>query len=178
MKAFTPIILIVIAAGLFFWQVQPLYGVIQEMRVQSTEYDGALQIAEEIETLRGELADTLASFSPEDSVKLETFLPTYVDNIRTVLDVSGIAAKYGIAIKDTKTGETAQEANGSGSLYSTASLSFNFSTSYTNAINFLRDIESSLRLMDIASLDIKQSATAKSGYDFSVTLHTYWIPRK
>ncbi|MEK7185648.1 MAG: hypothetical protein AAB726_03430 [Patescibacteria group bacterium] len=177
MKNLTPIILIVVAIGLFFWQVQPLYGVVQDLRAQSADYDEALDVASELEQVRGDLANKLASFSPEDLDKLEKFLPSYMDNIRTVIDVNGVAAKYNIALKNLKTSE-ASAGSGSSKVYSAASIGFDFSTSYTNAVNFLRDLETSLRLMDVRSLSVKPSAAGKTGYDFSITLNTYWIPKK
>lgn len=177
MKNLTPIILIIVAIGLFFWQVKPLYGVISDLRAQSAEYDGALEVASELEKLRGDLADKLRSFSPEDLDRLEKFLPSYMDNIRTVIDVNGVAAKYNIALKNIKTAE-ASASTGAAKAYSAASLSFDFSTSYTNAVNFLRDLETSLRLMDVRSLSVKPVAAGKTGYDFAITLNTYWIPKK
>lgn len=177
MKNLTPIILIVVAIGLFFWQVKPLYGVVQDLRTQSAEYDEALDVADELEEVRGALADKLASFSPEDLDKLEKFLPSYMDNIRTIIDVNGVAAKYNIALKNLKTSE-ASAPTGATKVYSAASVGFDFSTSYTNAVNFLRDLETSLRLMDVRSLSVKPAASGASGYNFSITLNTYWIPKK
>lgn len=177
MKNLTPIILVVVALGIFFWQVKPLYGVVNGLRAESKEYDEALLIANELEELRGDLADKLRSFSPEDLARLEKFLPSYMDNIRTVIDVNSVAAKYNIALKNIKTAEVAPP-TGAPRAFSAASIGFDFSSSYTNAVNFLRDLETSLRLMDVRSLTIKPASGAGSGYDFSIALHTYWIPKK
>ena len=177
MKNLTPIILIVVAIGLFFWQVQPLYGVVQDLRAESAEYDEALEVADELEKVRGDLADKLASFSTEDLDKLEKFLPSYMDNIRTIIDVNGVAAKYNIALKNLKTSEVSAP-TGAARAYSAASVGFDFTASYTNAVNFLRDLETSLRLMDVRSLTVKPATTGTSGYNFSMTLNTYWIPKK
>lgn len=182
MKTFTPIILIVVAVALFFWQIQPLYTNINELRAQSAEYDNALQTADELESLRAELADKLASFPQTDLQRLETFLPNHVDNVRTILDVSAIADKYDISIQNIKTAEVSAGTGGVGArAYNIASLGFSFDASYSAAANFLRDLETSLRLVDVQSLDMKVS-TDKSApsrtYEFTVTLYTYWIPKK
>jgi len=179
MKAFTPVILIGIAIGLFFWQINPTYENVKELRAQGVEYDNALSVADELDALRAELNALLDSFSQTDVSRLETFLPTNVDNIRMILDINGIAARYGINPRDIKTGEVLTSSNSNNQkAYNVASLGFTFNSSYSNAANFLRDLETSLRLTDVRSLDIKSAAEGKSGYDFTVILNSYWVPKK
>lgn len=179
MKAFTPIILIGIAIGLFFWQINPTYEKVKEMRAEGAEYDKALSVAGELEDLRAELNALLDSFSQTDLGRLETFLPNHVDNIRMILDINGIASKYNITPRDIKTGDVVASGSGSNQkAYNVASLGFTFNSSYSNATNFLRDLEKSLRLTDIRSLDIKSAESGKSGYDFTVSLNSYWVPKK
>lgn len=180
MKSLTPIILIAVAVGLFFWQINPTYKKVKELRVEAAHYNEALDTAKELEDLRAKLAKTLSDFSKADLAKLETFMPAHFDSVRLVLDINGIAAKYGIAPRDISIAEagTAKGAAGSTAikLYNTATLKFMFNSTYANAVKFLKDMESSLRLIDIAAIQIKPSD--KGGYDFGMTINTYWISRK
>jgi len=180
MKLLTPIILIVVALGLFFWQARPIYSQIQAARAEAMEYNRALEIAAELEALRGELSDKLASFPPEDLEKLGIFLPDHIDNIRTILDVDGVASSYNIVLKDIKTSEVNPQTGAtafSQRQYNTVTLSFSFTAPFARSINFLRDLETSLRLIDVRTIDIKPSAETSGNYDFNISLNTYWTPR-
>lgn len=182
MKALTAVILIVISVGLFFFKINPMYTEVKILKAQSSQYDDALKVAEELKKIRGELADKLASFTEEEIMKLEHFIPAQLDTVRVILDVDGIAASKGIKLKDIKitdSGKAPQTGpNQNQTPYNTTSMSFVFNTSYANAQNFIRDLEQSLRLVDVASVTIKSPTAGASGYDFGVTLNTYWIGKK
>lgn len=184
MKAFLAIILIVVSVGLFFFKINPNYSEIKVLRAQSSQYDDALKVAEELKKLRGELATKLASFSEQELRTLEHFMPSQLDTVRVILDVDGIAASRGIKLKDIKvTSDSAKTAPTGGAAgqtaYNTTSLSFVFNSSYTNAQTFIKDLEQSLRLIDVSAVTIKPPvASGGGGYDFGVTLSTYWIAKK
>jgi len=52
-------------------------------------------------------------------------------------------------------------------------LSFSVSSSYETFLTFLRDLERSLRLVDITKLSF--NAASSDSYDFNVTIRTYWL---
>jgi dsDNA-binding SOS-regulon protein len=181
MKALTAIILIAASIGLFFFQINPTYSEVKVLRAQSSQYDHALEVAEELKKIRGELATKLSSFSEEELTSLEHFMPQQLDTVRIILDIDGIASLHNIQLKDIKTSEinkVVTAANQSPTSYSTTAVTFSFTTAYTNAEVFIRDLERSLRLVDTSSVSIKPSAGKSGGYDFNMTLNTYWIPKK
>lgn len=188
MKGFLPIIFIIVAIGLFFFQINPTYSEIKTLRAESAQYDEALEIASQLKELRATLAQNLAKFSPMDLEKLDKFLPQRLDTVRIILDVDGIAKKYNLQVKDIKTADNSQKqaiAGGTGTPnpYNTVSMSFKFNGTYSQAVLFLKDLEQSLRLLDSFTVAIMPADPNKDGkpqfgqYEFGVTLNTYWINR-
>lgn len=182
MKSLLAIILIAVSVGLFFLKINPNYSEIKILKAQSAQYDEALKVAEELKKIRVELASKLSSFTPEELTKLEHFMPEQLDTVRIILDVDGIAASHGIKLKGINVNDGGKVASTGGSQaqtpYNTTALSFTFSTSYGNAQTFIKDLEQSLRLADIVSVTVKPPAEKSSGYDFGLTLNTYWIGKK
>ena len=57
--------------------------------------------------------------------------------------------------------------------YGTLSFSFSTTMSYTDFIRFLKDVESSLKMLDVSSITFSPSDTGS--YTYSVTLKAYWL---
>lgn len=182
MKSLLPIILAVAAVGLFFFQVKPLYNEVSVLRAQEQEYDEALEMAKELDTLRGDLSKKLDSFSGADLNRLDRFLPRKLDTVRIVLDIDGIGVRNGLNLSDIsvstqeRTASAAvPERNAKLNAYEMVGVSFGFTAPYAQGVTFIKDLERSLRLLDSASVKVKPNA--KSGYDFDMSLKTYWINR-
>lgn len=187
MKSILPIILIVASIGLFFFKVSPLYSDVKDLRTESADYDKALEVADQLKTLRSDLRKELDSFSEADMNKLDHFLPTHLDTVRIILDVDGIASQHGIKLKDPKINDqptTAAPATGpngtpipGGPLFSTVALGFTFTSTYAQARDFLADVEKSLRILDNVNIGIRPNPKSDGLYDFTITLNTYWVNR-
>jgi hypothetical protein len=52
-------------------------------------------------------------------------------------------------------------------------LTFTTVLSYKDFVSFLRDLETSLRLVDVVGLSF--TSTKGDLYDFSVSIRTYWL---
>lgn len=61
-------------------------------------------------------------------------------------------------------------------LFRSMTMSFTVTARYEVFLDFLRDLERSLRVADIISLDVKPGDSASAPYEFSVTIQTYWLP--
>jgi hypothetical protein len=108
-------------------------------------------------------------------------LPNNIDNIQLILEIDNIASGHGLQVENIAVEEqpenNANSANnamrgGATNPYDSANLSFTVRTSYTTFLNFLRDLERSLRLVDIANLGVVPGETA---FEYHVTLKTYWL---
>lgn len=184
--------MLAISVGAFVLYINPTYKDLNALRVQKAEYDEALNNSKILQTIRTTLSDKYKSFNPSDLARLEKLLPDNVDNIKLILEIQRIASTYGMTLQNVKfdTDTVAkQSANQAGFVTSGAALAaapkkdfgtfdleFSTSGSYGNFVNFLADLEKSLRIVDVKSITFTSSVAAGSDvykYDFKIT--TYWF---
>lgn len=180
MKSLLPIILIIAAIGLFFVQVNPLYSEVKQLRAEEKKYNEAIEISKELEQLRTELSNKLASFSPVDLDRLEKFLPGRLDTVRIILDLDTLAQQYGIELKDITVSDSSQSGANSAAnraLNSVVTISFGFQSPYSQGKAFIQEVEKSLRIFDGTDMSIKPSTEDDNVFDFKTTFKTYWINR-
>ncbi len=184
MKSLLPIILIIVAGGTFFLEVRPLYSDVQTLRSESKQYDEALKIADQLEDLRTSLSSKLQSFSEADLARLEHFLPSNLDTVRIILDLDGIAARNGLKLVNlavagnAATGAATPVSNPAGKApYDSVDASFSFTSTYAQGVQFIDDVEKSLRLLDSVGVKVKPASNSSTLYDFSLTLKAFWINR-
>lgn len=177
MKNIISIILILGAVGLFFGYTYKKYQEIQVVRVDVAELRKDLEQSGTILQKRDELQKRYASFKQKDLDNLNNLLPDYVDNIKLVLDMNSIAKRYNIALKGIKVEEEKDSkaigASASKTALGSISVSFKVTSTYENFVEFLRDLERSLRIVDVTALSFRSTETGV--YDFAVSLKTYWL---
>lgn len=199
MRFLIPSILIILSVVSFVVFTDPTYKEIKNLKAEVSAYDQALDNAKSLQETRDDLATKYNSFDPSDIDKVEKLLPDSVDNIRLIIEIEKIAAQYGMILKQVKydTFETEEDGASPGSprteTRSTAMLSnkeygefeLKFSTEgeYTKFLSFLRDIEESLRIVDITDIsfssasDITTSGLSSGTYKYDFTVKTYWLKR-
>lgn len=179
MKFLTPIILILASLGLFFWAIDPQFQAIGVKRTELAQYTEALGKSKRLRDIRDTLDTKYKSISDTDLDRINKALPDSVDNVRLILDIDSIAGRHGMKIQNIKLSDTPAAAPQTASVlantskYGTMSLGFSVDSSYDNFINFLNDLEHSLRIVDITSLSVKPEKTGVYGFDIS--LNTYWL---
>lgn len=193
-KNATAIILIAVAAGIYFTYTK---GVLVEAAAQkktNDQYSSALASAAKLVKVRDKTLEDFNHVDQADMARLNKMIPGTVDNIRLVIDMSNMARKSNLSIRNVKAvasagGSSAPKApttvrgqrtsdTSNSSIISTASLdvvnvSFSVTATYPQFISFLQDLEANLRIMDVTHLTL--SATDTGTYDFSVELRTYWL---
>lgn len=193
-RIITPVILIVISVAGFFLFIQPTYKEVQSLQEKSASYNEALNNSKTLEAERDKLVEAANNMEPMMLDRLNKFLPDSVDNIRLILEIEKIAAPYGMVLRDVKydTKKTAEENNTNtvrGAMPTTENKNYNvwdleFSTqgSYANFINFLKDLENNLRIVDIASVEFTSNAASGAGiaptgsvYKYGFKIKTYWL---
>ena len=207
MRPIIAIIGVALAGGIFFWYTRPTYDTVQETRANIAQYDAALEKAAELQKLKQSLLSRFNTFNPTDLDRLQKLLPDHVDNVRLILDLDHLAEKYGLALQNVdvsssqKTASKNQTALGavgsSNQKYDSLTLTFGTTATYTEFVQFLTDLESSLRIVDLVSLTIASGSgaapvassptnpfpqaaktnTAKTEpvYAYNITLRTYWL---
>jgi Tfp pilus assembly protein PilO len=199
-----PIILLGISLSAFFVFTNPLYNEIKEGRSEVASYNEALSNAKALENERDKLTAKFNSINPDNLTKLQKLLPGSIDNIRLILEIEQIALPYGMTLKDvkynatpeTKTGTSA----GAGAMatplgggvvaplsnkdYGIWDLEFSTTGTYNNFLNFTRDLESNLRIVDVASIEFSSDSSGSSSgstaspaqsYTYHFKIKTYWL---
>ncbi len=189
-KNATALILIVLAIGIFFTFTRGKLAELKSIQAVNKDYQKAIDNSAELVKVRDSVLKSYNDISETDRDRLNKIVPDNVDNVRLIIDVKDdIAARHGLLLKNIKTaspdaattqgtaqaGAAPDSAAGmsTGEKYGVVTLSFSVSTSYETFVNFLKDLEASLRIMDISRLSI--AAGDKGTYDFSVDIKTYWL---
>jgi Tfp pilus assembly protein PilO len=174
------------AIALFFFYTKPTYDGLQHIKARITQYDLALDKAAELQRLKQSLLSRYNSFNPSDIDRLHKLLPDHVDNVRLVLDLDTLASKHGLALQNVVISAPENDANSAGSqntiapttqTYDSLTLRFATSGTYQKFVDFLSDIERSLRIVDIVELKITPSleGAGEPIYRFDIVLRTYWL---
>ncbi len=177
MKSLFPIIAVAAAIALFYWYIDPTYTEIKELRTTEGTLDLALDRSLELQEERDQLLSRYNTFSATDVSRLEKLLPDHVDNVRLILDLDGIASKYGMRVRNVTLDKSNTRTQGTvgpdESLYESFILTFTVTGEYGTFRQFIQDLERSLRLVDVVGLSF---VAAESGlYDFSISIKTYWL---
>jgi len=180
------ILALVIAGVIFFWYTKPTYDGVGEIKAESAQYDAALEKASELQQLKQQLLSRYNSFTPSDLDRVQKLLPDHVDNVALILDLSNMASKYQMPIQNvdvstpaSTVGDTTGTATigASGQKYDSVTIHFATQGTYANFMSLLTDLQQSLRVVDLVSLNLTASSnTAAAGqYGYDVTLRTYWL---
>ncbi len=197
-KNITATILIVLAIGVYVTFTQKKIAEVNAVREVNNEYSQAIANADNLIKVRDQVLKDFNSLSVEDRSRLDKMVPNTTDNIRLIIDLNSIARRRGMSLKNIKavaadktgssqkpaiiavpTGVTSMnmEANSIGNISTptldTVNISFTVSAPYQQFIEFMRDIESNLRIMDLSKLTVTASDTGI--YDFGVQISTYWM---
>jgi len=177
-----PILLVVLAIGLFMLYTDPAYQDIKDLQRQVAAYDDALDKSQELKRTRDQLISRRNTFPAESLQKLERILPDNVDNIRLIIDINAIAARHLLSITNIDLGTISDSASSrnelavgsSGSAVGSVELGFTVSATYDDFLAFLQDLEHSLRVVDVETIAFTASPEGDLN-DYTFTIRTYWL---
>ena len=198
-----PVILIGIAVTVFFVFTNPLYNDITAQRATAASYDEALSNSKALENERDVLTKKFNDINPDNLLRLQKLLPENIDNIRLILEIEKIASPYGMVLRDVKYSPTPAAAGVAGNAtsitpqgggvpppptdYGVWDLEFSTEGTYANFLNFTRDLESNLRIVDISSVQFSSASTSNPRtagtsidpttevYKYGFKIKTYWL---
>lgn len=176
-KILIPIILILAAIGLFFGYIDPTYKDVQGILEKQEELDLALNKSKELQAIRDKLLSRYNTFSTNNLERLTKLLPDNVDNVRLVLDIDNIASKYNmriksVAVKQARNRDT-EVIGPTEEQYESVVLAFSVTSSYEDIMSFMRDLEDSLRIVDIDEFSLNKSVGDL--YEYNISIRTYWL---
>lgn len=189
-RVLLPILFLIVSVGLYFTYITKALGDVQALKAEDAGYDQLLASAKKIRDRRAELTEQYKQLDANGLKKVQKMIPDHIDNVRLLIDIDNIASAHGLHIRDFSfsndtSGASASANNTSGDAtnapesathaYNTAVMSFQVTASYDSMLAFLKDLERSLRIIDIAKIEMRQ-ADQGGGYSYSITLHTYWLP--
>lgn len=187
MKNATAILLILISVGLFYVFIDPTYAEIQKQLVEKGAYDEALNNSQKVMGIRDELLNKYNGFLPTDISRLMKLLPDQINNIRLIIEIDSVAARHNMAIRDVQLAMNSATANPNNQTleiisdpYGTGSITFKVSGTYEEFLLFVKDLEKSLRIIDIADIGFKSTTGSNSSqavdlYEYEMTFNTYWL---
>ena len=175
MRLLIPIILFATAVGVYFLLIDPLYQNIQDVRSRIAALNEALASSKQVLAVRDELLEKFNSISQSDSDRIKKFLPDHVDNIRLILEVANIAEAHDLTLQDIRLqGTPSQDRLGPDeSSLGSIRLELTLGGAYRSFRTFTKDLEGSLRLVDIVGLTF--NAVEDDDQQYTLTIQTYWL---
>lgn len=205
-----PIILIGVSVTIFFGVSNRFYTDLLKLREQAESYDAALSNSKDLANARDILTAKYNAIDPLNLDRLQKLLPQNVDNIRLILEIEQLASPYNMVLKDikyspqkdeTKTTTGSSQTNtpktGSGTVqggglaqatskdYGVWDLEFSTTGTYNNFLNFTRDLENNLRVVDISSINFSSNTSTGTNttpvppslesYKYDFKIKTYWL---
>ncbi|MDZ4284305.1 MAG: hypothetical protein U1A28_00585, partial [Patescibacteria group bacterium] len=181
MKPFISILIFALSVAVVVFYIKPALPRIKALRQDIFFLEDTLESARELQSVRDKLLAKYNSFPPDDIERLHKLLPDNVDNVRLIIDIDEMASRYGLTIQDINikqqqesrvrtAGAADEEAEDFGTSARTAremseaaeglvepklsflTLSFSVVASYERFLAFLRDMERSLRIVDVTEL--------------------------
>lgn len=192
MRNLLSFIFILGAIGLFFGYVNPVYRAetgstevakksIKELRQERAQYLDALGKTREIELARTGLLTRYNAIAEEDREKLRKLVPDHIDSVRLILELTNLAEQHRMTLrnfhlmaKDVGAGDLAAQVIGpTETRFKAVTLSFSTTATYENFREFVKNLEESLRVVDISDVSVR----AESGeeYEYGVTIRTYHL---
>lgn len=203
-----PTILVGVSIAGFFMFAKPLFSDISKIQSDSVSFSLALGNSKTLENERDKLTTKYNAIDPNNLSKLQKLLPDNIDNIRLILEIEKLALPYGMLLKNVKYDSTLSNNQNTASLTTSPNTSlpqvsnslvvgesnkdygtwvFEFSTegSYSNFIDFIKELESNLRIVDISSIAFssdtgsllvgKSQSSSADSYKYDIKIKTYWL---
>lgn len=172
--------ILLISVALFFFFTKPMISNLNDLLSKKDEYQSALDKINSIEELKKNLTDKINGLSDQEKKNLQIILPDAPGTTALIADIDAKASKHGISIDKIQYSPVNNDASQSVSdaapakIYSSMLVGFTFTADYTHLKDFLSDVESSMRLIDIRSVDLQQNEKGISTY--KVDAEIYWLP--
>ncbi|MFZ2522387.1 MAG: GspMb/PilO family protein [Minisyncoccia bacterium] len=181
MKSFIPFFIVAICVGMYFVYISPTIADINIKKERNSEYENVLNQVKELKQRRDTLSTLYNSILDEDMAKLNKIIPGKFDPVYFSNDLNSISSKYGMLIKNVRIAYSSPRGDSvdpevTEKGYKTIGIEISLSGRYDQFLSFLRDLETSLQLMDVVNLSVK-SGSVRRGEDinleYSLRINTY-----
>lgn len=182
MKLIAPLVVILVSIGMYFFYIDTALPEVQALREKKSGYDDVIQKTVEIGKLRDDILAEYSNISESDADRLNKLIPEKFNAVLFANDINTMIVNNGLTVKDFKTNPQRTEdrslitENIEEIPYVTNVVTFRVIGDYDKFMKFLKETESSLRLIDVVKLSIKNTGGTKSTdnfLEFSVEVNTY-----
>ncbi len=186
MKSLTPFIIIALSIAMYFFYISPAITEVQTLSDKKAQYNDVLNKVEEIKQKRDAISSDYNNISGTDLERLNKIVPEEFNSVLFVNDINSIAGRNGITLKNLT--ESAASASAASSVVAVSEVSpykkniitLQVQGQYSQFINFLTELESSLQLIDISKIDFTTggdigptSGTTNSLPSYSLEINVY-----
>ncbi len=199
MRLILPISFLIIIIVLFFTVITPYNKQIKEIKKDVSIYNVALTNSAELKETRDVLIEKYNNITTEDKDRLKHFLPSSIGNIELILEIEKIANLKGMPIKnigfDTEKLGPKDNTEDQGKIvaenskadllpYGIFPIDFVVEGKYSSFVDFLKELERNLRLVDIKSISfsVPTPVAGAAGeninyniYSYKLTIDAYWL---
>jgi Tfp pilus assembly protein PilO len=179
-----PTLLLAAAITSFIVLTNPLYGDIKSLQEEQSAFGNALANSLQLQEVRDVLIEKQNQFSPRDLQKLGQMIPASVDNIKLAIEIQTIGENQGLSVEsvqyDPKTEQEkpkglSSSSSESNSLFEVFELEISAKGSYSKFLGFLREIEESLRIVDVVNVEFSSDSSFLNEdlYTYNIIIKTY-----
>lgn len=177
-----PFIIIALCGTMYFLYISPTLADIDERRGKLAEYRNALEQTKELKIQRDNAITASNNIGEADLARLSRIIPEKFDGVLFVNDINAIATRNGVKMSDFSTNETetaSRDVSAEGEAekpYKTVTVSFKLTGQYDQFIKFMKELESSLQLIDVSVLSIDSGRVQKAtdnNLDYALEIKTY-----
>ncbi len=194
MKFIFPFLLLLISGLLFFFVANPMYSDVTKLRADVDAYNIALSNSTNLQKTRDDLLSRYKNITQEDKDRLDRFLPNTVNNIKFILEIERLASLHNMPLNNIKFEPPQQQTaaqNGTpvtandpsaAKPYGVFPIEFTTQGNYDTFVQFIKDVEHNLRLVDVKSVafnvpaqPVKPTDGDPNIYTYTLKVETYWL---
>lgn len=176
-KLLISLFLIAGAFVIFFTESKNYFPDIKKLREQAASYNETINTAKKV---RNSIDKTLGDYndiSQENVDRINKMVPSSAEPMKLVVQLDEMMRKNGLILKNIDTRDvvlknSASVSKNKGIVPELVALSIKTQGSYDSFSLFLKDLEKSLRLIDVNS--VKITPAGQDNYDFSLEAVSYW----
>lgn len=165
------------AVVIFFAESKDYFPEVKNMRNQIASYNETINTAKEVKNSIDKVLEDYNVISQENVDRINKMIPSGAESMKLVVQFDEMMRKNGLDLKnidvrDTIPKDSASVSQNKGVAIESVALSIRTQGSYGAFYLFLKDLEKSLRLIDVNS--VKISPVGQDNYDFSIEAVSYW----
>lgn len=176
-KLILSIIFLTTAGILSFFWTKPLYNEVKDLEGKKVSLETVIANAKEIQKKRDDVLQVYNSISQENLNKLDKIIPFSPQPVEFIIELQNIIKESGMSLNSIdasskKDSESQNETDSQQKVYKNVDFLVKVSGPYNSLSSLLSNLEKSLRLVNISSIEFSSSEV--DFYEFSVSGVSYW----